>query len=135
MLYGAVGVRGKVVAEAVDPMGATDEATGAAISLGRHIVAKPSRRRAEPEAGERAPYHTASLVKGKQVFVVCVGQDFPHDEAEIVCEKLSVMLEPLLGTLTRRSASASARELSLVLESEVARVNSQGRVDFGARVF
>ena len=38
VLYGAVGVRGKVVAEAVDPMGATDEATGAAISLGRHLA-------------------------------------------------------------------------------------------------
>ena len=134
VLYTVVGIRGKVVAEAVDPMGATDEATGAAISLGRHIIAKASRRR-KPEADERAPYHAASLVKGKQTFVVCVGQDFPHDEAEMVCEKLSVMLEPLLGTLGRRSTLASTRELSLVLESEVARVNSQGRVDFGARVF
>ena len=102
---------------------------------------KPNRAAAQFRA-IKLPVHDAD---GTSSFVVCFGVAFPEDQAQMFCEKLALMLLPLLrpprgadddddddGDARRggadADAAAHAATLGEILAREVAHANSRGRV-------
>ena len=92
----------------------------------------------------KLPVHDAD---GTSSFVVCFGVAFPEDQAQMFCEKLALMLLPLLrpprgadddddddgdarrgGADADADAAAQAATLGEILAREVAHANSRGRV-------
>ena len=74
-------------------------------------------------------YSSQRDARGSWGFVVAFGAAFSHSQAQMFCEKLALMLVPLLGA--RRTGSDEEYDsatLADVLHREIAAVNARGSV-------